>query len=190
MPCAPGNFRVSESNAFRLGRGKRRFRPPRNHGSFLLGERREQVEHERIGIGAPSSATMNATRCAISPEMNATSRERRSSLATPTEQPRRFTFAGGGGELRLAIERVGPFSDSNSTNSPTISRVGFGEGLRIAALQCRARSCPACRWKREGRKSAGAWSSFVLRENEGGGGKFREIISARSTDRRTSAMGG
>ena len=40
---------------------------------LFLGQRGVEVQHERVGV-APSSATMNGTRCAIRPEMNATSR--------------------------------------------------------------------------------------------------------------------
>lgn len=95
---------------------------------------------------------MNATRCAISPEMNTTSRKRRSSLATPTGQPRRFAFAGGGGELRLAIERVGPFSRFEFDElADDFERVGFGEGFhgdRCASMPSPLLPCLAVETRR------------------------------------------
>ena len=56
---------------------------------------------------APSSATMNGTRWAMRPEMKATSRESRSSLATMTGHLP--VLAGGqrGGELRAPVEGIG-----------------------------------------------------------------------------------
>jgi hypothetical protein len=50
--------------------GERGLGPLANQTALLLGKSGIEVEHEGIGIGA-KSATMNGTRCAISPEMNA-----------------------------------------------------------------------------------------------------------------------
>src|SRR5215218_10070300 len=61
-------------------------------------------------VSGPSSATMNGTRCAIRPAMNATSRLSLSSFATSTGHFRRFASARAAascGELRPSVERVG-----------------------------------------------------------------------------------
>ena len=55
----------------------------------------------------PSSATMNGTRCAIRPAMKATSRDRRSSLATTTGHFAVRRCRERGGKLRPAIQGVG-----------------------------------------------------------------------------------
>ena len=83
----------------------------------------------------PSSATMKGTRCAISPETNATSRESRSSLETSTAASR---FAGGcesRRELRSPIERIGAlaaFSFDVFGNDGEV--FGFGEARDRRAL--------------------------------------------------------
>ena len=56
----------------------------------------------------PSSATMKGTRCAISPDTNATSRESRSSLETSTLHLAGPRSSQRGCKLRPAIERVSP----------------------------------------------------------------------------------
>ena len=55
---------------------------------------------------APSSATRNGTRCAISPEMKATSRDSRSSLATMTGQRGLARRVQRRPELRPAEQRI------------------------------------------------------------------------------------
>ena len=67
----------------------------------------------------PSSATMNGTRCAISPAMNATSRESRSSLATMT------------GHLPAR-----PAASAAASCGPPVERVRALAGLDLDELGC------------------------------------------------------
>jgi hypothetical protein len=75
---------VAEQGAGRLLAGKSVARPLRYQRALLLGEGGEQVQHERVGVGAElRDDEGHALRHEA--EMNATSRDSRSSLATMTE---------------------------------------------------------------------------------------------------------
>ena len=80
-------------------------------------------------------ATMNGTRCAISPEMKATSRERRSSLATTTGHLALRAASKRGGELRTAVERIGAFAGLH-LHELRDQRHAFGFGKAGTVLRC------------------------------------------------------
>ena len=88
---------------------------------------------------APSSATMNGTRCAIRPAMNATSRESRSSLATMTGAFACLACASARGELRPALERVGALAGldldvlGDQLEALGLANLAIGRSLRLQA---------------------------------------------------------
>src|SRR5271165_1771825 len=71
---------------------------------------------------APSSATMNGTRCAIRPEMNATSRDRRHSLATTTAALPLRACASAAASFGRRSRASAPLPVSTSTYSPVTSQ--------------------------------------------------------------------
>ena len=84
---------------------------------------------------APSSATMNGTRCAISPAMKATSRESRSSLETITGHLAERARSQGGSEAWPAIERVGTFAGFDlDVFRDDLDSLGFGEARDCGSL--------------------------------------------------------
>jgi hypothetical protein len=79
----------------------------------------------------PSSATIKGTRCAISPETNATSRESLSSLEITTQHLALRGCRQGRGKLRPPIERIGAFAgfgldkllhDRDASMRPSVTR--------------------------------------------------------------------
>jgi hypothetical protein len=83
----------------------------------------------------PSSATRKGTRCAIRPEMKCTSRERRSSLATATEQRSARALANAAANCGRRSSASLPLPVSTSTNSATGSNPS-SPANRASASRC------------------------------------------------------
>ena len=83
----------------------------------------------------PSSATIKGTRCAISPETNATSRESLSSLEITTQHLALRGCRQGRGKLRPPIERIGAFAGFGLDKFPDdCDPLGFAEAGDGGAL--------------------------------------------------------
>ena len=109
----------------------------------------------------PSSATMKGTRCAISPDTNATSRESLSSLETTTQHLALRAAARAAASCGRRSSASVPLPVSASTNSPMIVIPSASPLLTLqqpvpAAVQTnicivpssaiRPVSTPSCRW--------------------------------------------